>query len=226
MRTTSRRLVLPGLLLVSLVAGCSRAAAPGASGPSTRPQAPSATATSATTPVSPGASSPIAAQPEAPIAPEKNAPGDISDTQVFVVYRPPSAGFEFKVPEGWSRTSGAGRASFTDKLNIVTVTWASAGSAPTLASVGSAEVKQLGASLPAFRLVSVKGVKLTGGEAILVTYQQNGEPNPVTGKRYRLDVERFILFRGGSRADLVLSSPVGADNVDPWRIISESFKWL
>jgi hypothetical protein len=47
----------------------------------------------------------------------------------------------------------------------------------------------------------------------------------VTGRQYRLVIERFELQRGGHGAVLSLSSAVGSDNVDPWRIVSESFRW-
>jgi hypothetical protein len=225
MVTPTRSLILPSLLVLALAAGCSQAPTPAAPTASQPPAAPSAVSGATNTPSS-QASAPVAVKPEAPIVPEQNPPGDIPDTAVFVAYRPPGAGLEFKVPEGWSRTNGATIVTFTDKLNFVTVTWQAVASAPTLADVQSTDVKTLTATQPAFKLVSVKEVKLAGGSAILLTYRQNGEPNAVTGKRYRLDVERFVFFRGGKRADLILSSPVGADNVDPWRTVSESFKWL
>ncbi|HEY3317049.1 MAG TPA: hypothetical protein VGK50_01315 [Coriobacteriia bacterium] len=222
---STTRVLLPLALAATLVAsGCARPKP--VTTPSPAPQAaPSAESTQATT-TAQAATPPAAVKPEAPIAPETNPPGDIPDTQVFVAYRPPSAGFEVKVPEGWSRTQGGSTASFTDKLNVVTMTWGTAPSAPTAASVKSADLPKLSAEVPAFQLQSVKQVKLPAGETVLLTYRQNGEPNAVTGKRYRLDVSRYVYFRNGIRVDLVLSSPVGADNVDPWRTISESLRWL
>jgi hypothetical protein len=179
----------------------------------------------ATSPTAPPTAPPAASKREAPIAPEQNPPGDIPDSQVFVPYSPPGGGFKVKVPEGWSRTNGSQQASFTDKLNTVTMTWKAVSVAPTPAQVESADVRQLSSSVPAFQVVIVKPVALPGGKAVNLVYRQNGEPNAVTGKRYRLDVERYIFFRNGVRADLILTSPVGADNVDPWRTISQSFKW-
>ena len=38
-------------------------------------------------------------------------------------------------------------------------------------------------------------------------------------------IERFELYRHGQGAVIALSSAVGSDNVDPWRIVSESFRW-
>jgi hypothetical protein len=77
----------------------------------------------------------------------------------------------------------------------------------------------------AFQLQGVKSVSLPGGSAVLLTFQENSRANAVTGKQYRLDVQRFEFFSNGTEAVLTLSSPVGADNVDPWRLISESFAW-
>jgi len=39
-------------------------------------------------------------------------------------------------------------------------------------------------------------------------------------------IERFELYRHGRGGAVIdLSSAVGSDNVDPWRIVSESFRW-
>src|SRR5438105_4736012 len=62
---------------------------------------------------------------EAPIAAEKNPPGDIPDSQVFIDYKSP-AGFSIKVPEGWSRTDKPDGAVFADKYDSIEVTIASA----------------------------------------------------------------------------------------------------
>ena len=56
-------------------------------------------------------------------------------------------------------------------------------------------------------------------------YLRNSEPNGVTGKQYRHDVLRYELFHRGMQVNLTLLSPVGADNVDPWRIVTESLRW-
>ena len=36
---------------------------------------------------------------------------------------------------------------------------------------------------------------------------------------------RYEYWRGGTEAILTLAGPLGADNVDPWRIVSDSFRW-
>ena len=49
--------------------------------------------------------------------------------------------------------------------------------------------------------------------------------DPVTGKVVHDAVERYEFWRAGTEAILTLSGPVGADNVDPWRIVTDSFRW-
>jgi len=68
-------------------------------------------------------------------------------------------------------------------------------------------------------------VSLPSGPAVVITYAANSSPNPVTGKQYRLEVLRFEFYRSGEEVALTLSGPVGSDNVDPWRLVSQSFAW-
>jgi hypothetical protein len=166
-----------------------------------------------------------AVKPETPVAPENNPPGDIPDSQVFIVYKPPNENFEVKVPEGWQQANTVSNTSFTDKLNTVTISSSQGATQPTVESANSIEVPQLEQSEAAFKVVDTRQVSLPGGQAVLIKYQKNSAPNQVTGKQYRMDVERFEFFNNGRQVNLVLESPVGADNVDPWKTISESFKW-
>lgn len=161
---------------------------------------------------------------EGPVPAETNPPGDIPDDTAFVAYRA-AGGFKFVVPEGWARTSTHATVTFTDKLNTVSAGWLPASSAPTVSSARRSDVPELRKTERAFRLQDVKSVSLPGGAAVLILFQENSAPNKVTGKQYRLDVQRYELHQGGTEAVLTLSSPVGADNVDPWRIISESLTW-
>jgi hypothetical protein len=115
--------------------------------------------------------------------------------------------------------------TFTDKLNTVVVSWVHASSVPTVASVKKTEVPALASTERAFKLESITTASLPAGPAIMVEYQANSEPNAVTGKQYRQDVLRYELFRSGTQVDITLLSAVGADNVDPWRIVTESFTW-
>jgi hypothetical protein len=158
-------------------------------------------------------------------AEENSPPGDIPDDQAFVAYSPPRAGYSIKVPEGWSRTAADGVTSFTDKLNTVRLEATAAASAPTVAAVKRTVIPALRRMDPGFRPGRVSVVKRTAGPAIRITSLARSRPDPVTGKA-RLDaVERYLFFHAGRQAVITLSGPKGADNVDPWRIITDSLRW-
>ncbi|MEU6519984.1 hypothetical protein [Streptomyces sp. NPDC046978] len=63
------------------------------------------------------------------------------------------------------------------------------------------------------------------GRVVLLTYQGDSAKDPVTGKVMRDAFEQYVFYRSGHEVDLTLSGPVNADNVDPWRIVSDSFAW-
>lgn len=71
----------------------------------------------------------------------------------------------------------------------------------------------------------VSTVKRAGGTAVLATYRADSAPDQVTGKSVRQDVQRYVFWRNGSQVVLTLSGAVGADNVDPWHIVTDSFRW-
>ena len=64
-----------------------------------------------------------------------------------------------------------------------------------------------------------------GGAAVVITYKADSAPSAVTGKVRQLAVERYEFWQNGKEAIIVLSGPVGADNVDPWKLVSDSFRW-
>ncbi|HEV7771113.1 MAG TPA: PsbP-related protein [Solirubrobacterales bacterium] len=57
------------------------------------------------------------------------------------------------------------------------------------------------------------------------TYSRLSAPDPVTGKRLHLMIDRYEYPQGGKVAVVDLVTPVGVDNVDAYRLISESFQW-
>jgi hypothetical protein len=158
-------------------------------------------------------------------ATESNPPGDIPDNQAFVAFDPPAGGFSVKIPEGWASSTVGATTSFTDKLNQVQVSSGTAATAPTVASVTATDVPSLKAQVPQFALGTVSEVTRSAGAAVLVTYQGDSSPNPVTGKVIREAFERYTFFHSGTRVDLTLSGPTGADNVDPWRTVTDSLRW-
>jgi len=175
-----------------------------------------------------GGSTPTTATP--PSAASKNAPevnpaGDIPDNQVFVPYSPPGGRFTVKVPEGWGRTARAGTVSFTDKLNTISMETRPAPAAPTVASARQAELPAIRSASRRYEPGSVTQVRRAGGDVVLVTFKADAPADPVTGKVVHDAVERYEFWRGGTEAILTLAGPVGADNVDPWRTVSDSFRW-
>jgi hypothetical protein len=144
--------------------------------------------------------------PARPSGGDTSPPGDIPDNQAFVTYAPPGARFSVKVPEGWSQTAHGRDARFTDKLNAIELRWdAAAPPAPTGAKVSTVTRK--------------------AGSAKRTTYLAQGRPDPVTGKTRTDAVERYEFTHAGRTVIVILSGPKGADNVDPWRIVTDSLRW-
>jgi hypothetical protein len=169
-------------------------------------------------------SSPATAQ-EQPVATEKNPPGDIPDSQVFILYRS-SLGFSLKIPEGWARTDRTDGAAFVDKYDTVDVSVASAAVAPTAESAANNEAVALTKSARAVKVSAVEDVRLPAGPAVLIVYTSNSAPNAVTNKQIRLENNRYLYYHAGKLATLDLSAPAGADNVDQWQRIATSFRWM
>lgn len=190
-----------------MVAGCGGAAHAG-SKPSAPPESASAEAQSA-------------------------AAGDVPDNQRFLTFHDASAGYSIKYPEGWVQTGSGEDVTFRDKDNSIHVVVASGG-APTPASVqgGLPDGAKLtapalagGKPAPASADATPKPVKIAGSQAVRATYTVQGPPNPVTGKRLALSVDRYVLARGGRVAIIDLGTPVGVDNVDAFQMVSQSFQW-
>jgi hypothetical protein len=160
-----------------------------------------------------------------PNAPEVSPAGDIPDNQAYVPYSPPGAGFSVKVPEGWSRTASGGAVTFTDKLNTVRIEAATAHAPLTVREARQTELPKLASSVRGFRAGKVSTVTRHAGTAVRMTYLATAQPNPVTGKTGQSAVERYVFFHKGRDVVLTLSGPKGADNVDPWRIITDSVTW-
>jgi hypothetical protein len=224
-RVRITRSFLPLVLAAASVAGCSNGSASPASTahPTTSVATHPTTTTSATEP--PTTTAPVA-PPHAvdPNAPEVVEPGDIPDNQVFVPYRPSGASFQVKVPEGWAQTGGGAATTFTDHYNSITIAVATATHAPSTAEVRSSGLTDVEAG-EFFALGDVSTVQRHAGPAVGATYETGSDPNPVTGKRALLAVERYVFFHAGTLVTLTLSGAKGADNVDPWRTVTDSLTW-
>jgi hypothetical protein len=156
--------------------------------------------------------------------PEASPPGDIPDNQAFVTYRPPSAGFSVKVPEGWARSEQSTVVTFTDKFNSIRIDQLPAASAPTPASA-EAELSGVASQSSCYEAAKVTSVTRQAGAAVLAAYRADSPPNPVTGKVVHQDIERYEFWHNGTEVALTLAAPKGSDNVDPWRKVTDSFSW-
>lgn len=209
----SPALLAVAVTLTAVAAGCGSGGRSGA--PATTAAAPATTAAAATT--APAATtSPGALQAEA----NATAAGDIPDNQVFLVFRNARAGYSLKYPEGWAQQGSGDIVSFRDKNNAIRAV-VSAGPAWTATSV-RADLR----ALKGARVQSApQAITLSGRPAFKAVYRTVSAPNPVTGKRVTLSVDRYYVWKQGRRAVLDLGCPVGVDNVDAYRLISESFRW-
>jgi len=197
-----KRLALPVLAVAvtATAAGC------GGSGHTSPPTTTSAAATTSGT---------AALRAEAASA----ATGDIPDNQVFVVYTDPSAHYAIKYPEGWAQSGAGPNVVIRDKNNIVRI----------VVRKGPAGVASATRDLRA--LAGVKVVRapqaqaLPSGAAVKAAYSTQSAPNPVTGKRVTLMVDRYYVPHGGRVAIVDLGTPVGVDNVDAYRLMIQSFRW-
>ena len=194
-----------------------------------KPSAPAA----GSEPPSAGALAPSAARAFAPSATAEKAlpvvkgqPGDIPDTQLFIKFRSASGGYSVEAPEGWARTENGGSVEFTDHFDGEQVS-VSAGAAAV--TVDSVQARQVPAIRAGARAVTIEGVTRTtlgnGTTVIEIAYSSNSEPDIVTGKQVRLSDVTYLYYRRGTVAALTLWAPSGADNVDQWKRISESFRW-
>lgn len=207
--------VAVGALLV--LGGCGGSASSGASG--TRTNHPQASSSSQ-------GAQPSGMSGQKPAPRENNPTGDIPDTQAFVTYKSTQGHYKLEVPEGWARTVKGPDVSFVSKLDGLSVSVKSSSGPPSVAGVRNSVVPQIKKSEGAVRVSRVSSVSVPAGRAVLIEYTSNSTPNSVTGKRVRLENNTYVYFKNGKEAILRLYAPLGADNVDQWHRISQSFGWM
>jgi hypothetical protein len=213
------------LLATALIlAGCS-------SGTPAETPAPTATSPGRTGSVS-AAPSPTdssgvpAGDTQAPVPAEKNPPGDIPDNVAFVGYTNTAGRYRFTHPEGWAEKTQNTTVTFTDKLNGVQAMTGTATTAPTVGTAKQQDVATLTAGQAAFELRGINAVTLPAGQGVRIVYRRNSAPDPVTGRQYRDEVERYELVSGGREVIVELFGPVGADNVDAYKTMITSLRLL
>lgn len=151
------------------------------------------------------------------------ATGDIPDNQVFLTFSDQAGGYSIRYPEGWTRSGAAAEVTFQDRANVIRVAVAK-GSAPTPADA-SAAIAQLRSADPTARAGVPQRLTIDGSPVVKITYTRSSTPDPVTGKRLPLTIDRYEYAHNGRTAIVDLGTPKGVDNVDAYRMISRSFRW-
>jgi hypothetical protein len=215
-------LALAASLAVLLTGACSSRGTTNSAGGTTSPAGGTTSPAGGTTTSAGGTTS---AAPTTTSAPESNPLGDIPDNQVFVPYRPADGSFTVRLPEGWARTTLPDGATFTDKLNTVTVRELSGRPRPSQDTVVRREMADLASTGRKVTAGPVETVSLPAGPTVHVRFSEDSTPDPVTGRVIRDEAELYVFWRSGTDVLLILSGPHGADNVDPWKTISKSFTW-
>jgi hypothetical protein len=205
------------LIAMTMLAGCSMTAC-GGSGSNGNSSTTGAVTTSGSTSGASGGGSALSAEAQS------LATGDIPDNQVFLSFRDPRSRYALRYPEGWAQRGAPNGVTFADKNNLIRLTL-SQGVPPTVASV-LAELARERGQQPTLNYGSPSSTSIAGVAVIRVSYATLSRPNPVTGKRVRLLVDRYVFAHAGRVATLDLGTPSGVDNVDAYRMIAHSFHWL
>jgi hypothetical protein len=145
---------------------------------------------------------------------------------VFLVLHNAHASYSMKYPEGWTiQGSGSDTVTIRDKNNLARVAVAK-GAAPSTGSVAR-QLTALKTASPSLTFSAPQSFSLPASSgAVKAVYTTQTAPNPVTGKRGLLIVDRYVLSGPGGRVATVdLGTPKGVDNVDAYRMMIQSFTW-
>lgn len=183
----------------------------------------STAATSATATSSPRSPANQAPGSGVPSEAQSAATGDIPDNQVFLTYDNHAYGYAIRYPEGWARKGSGADVTIQDKGNVIHILL-SRGAPPSPAGA-DADIAKLKHTDPSVRAGAAQMLKIGAIPVVKLTYTRLSSPDPVTGKRLPLTIDRYEYTHGGKVAIIDLGTPVGVDNVDAYRMISETFKW-
>ena len=161
---------------------------------------------------------------ETPITPEVSPPGDIPDNQSFVTFTSP-IGYSIKVPEGWARKDDDTKTTFSDKYNHVLLQLGEAVQPIDEVYAKSTLIPDLQKNGRAVDKVAIKTMALKSGAVVVLDYDSNSEPNAVTNKQVREENESLYYVKDKKLVTLTLSAPKGADNIDQWLFMANSFRW-
>ena len=73
--------------------------------------------------------------------------------------------------------------------------------------------------------ITLKKPNAATPQAMAATFGSLSQPDPVTGRRVKLQNVTYSFTKGSRQAVLRLWAPQGSDNADQWRKISHSFRW-
>jgi glycerate kinase len=91
----------------------------------------------------------------------------------------------------------------------------------------AADLAALARSTPSLRVTAApKSVTIGSRQAIKATYETVSDANPVTGKTVTLVVDRYAIAHAGKLATIDMATPRGVDNVDAYRLMVGSLKWM
>ena len=160
--------------------------------------------------------------------PPTSATKDAPDTQAFIVFRSTAGKYSVNAPEGWSRAESGTDVTFTDHFQGERVGLFASPAAPTIESVQREYVPTIRANASEVMIEGVRHTILSDGRAVItIAYSSSSDPDPVTGKQMRLTDAATLYYRQGKVAVLTLWAPLsGADIMDEWKRITESFRWL
>ena len=197
----------------------------------------SPSSTSASSPP-PSASPPPTASPAPPSAPATGqaagaltgeaasaSAGDIPDNQVFLTLNDKALGFSMKYPEGWAQKAKGNALTIQDKNNIVRVAVAGV-AAPYGRNRSRSELSALKQKEP-----SLKAGTPTGRDGLRPSRDQghlHDGQRPQSSDRQARHAgwsTAYYFWQGGKVAVMGLGTPQGVDNVDAYRLMSESFAW-
>ena len=225
MTISSKRTVGVAILVALLCPACGSSSSSPTTGSGTSITPPTTSSSPSTTNGSSGGPGALLAETKSAAA------GDIPDNQVFLWYANRAGGYRIKYPEGWAIKRAGKTVTIQDKNNVVRLT---SGTGPATVAQANADMRALAASVPRFSSKAPVGnpsctdmgktVKLPLAGAHVV-YSTTSRPNPVTGKRALLSVDRYYLARNGKRVIVDLGTPKGVDNVDAYCLMIASFAW-
>ena len=133
-----------------------------------------------------------------------------------------SGTFTLSVPEGWSESTSGTVTTYTDKLNSVSVEETAASAAPTVDSARASAVPAILAARSNTSDAKVSTFAARGGSGIHIAFTADSAADPVTGTTRPDAIEVYQFWMSGKQVAVTLEGPTTADNVDPWKIVTDS----